>query len=73
MLLMALTNIYINSPAKKIISSGCHGQDSLGWKRWFAEEKAESADLPRECRELCLGYHRKLGMAGCGWGWVGDS
>ncbi|CAL1157217.1 unnamed protein product [Cladocopium goreaui] len=32
-------------------------QDSLGWKRWFAEEKAESADLPRECRELSS-FHR---------------
>ena len=25
---------------------------SLGWKRWFAEEKAEAADLPRSCRDL---------------------
>ncbi|CAJ1331852.1 unnamed protein product [Effrenium voratum] len=32
-------------------------QDSLGWKRWFAEERAESADLPRECRELSS-FHR---------------
>jgi len=27
-------------------------QDSLGWKRWFSEERAESADLPRSAREL---------------------
>merc|ERR1719281_57780 len=27
-------------------------QDSLGWKRWFSEEKAELADLPRCAREL---------------------
>ncbi|CAE7938343.1 GSP1 [Symbiodinium sp. KB8] len=32
-------------------------QDSLGWKRWFAEEKAEAADLPRACRELST-FHR---------------
>ncbi|CAK9027352.1 unnamed protein product [Durusdinium trenchii] len=32
-------------------------QDSLGWKRWFAEERAESSDLPRECRELSS-FHR---------------
>merc|ERR1719450_2033723 len=27
-------------------------QDSLGWKRWFQEEKAEQADLPRSARDL---------------------
>eukprot|EP00931_Biecheleriopsis_adriatica_P101533 TRINITY_DN7664_c0_g1_i1.p1 TRINITY_DN7664_c0_g1~~TRINITY_DN7664_c0_g1_i1.p1 ORF type:complete len:4295 (+),score=1011.97 TRINITY_DN7664_c0_g1_i1:399-12887(+) len=32
-------------------------QDSLGWKRWFAEERAEAADLPRACRELGS-FHR---------------
>jgi len=32
-------------------------QDSLGWKRWFAEEKAELADLPRSCRDLST-FHR---------------
>jgi len=32
-------------------------QDSLGWKRWFAEERAEAADLPRGCRELST-FHR---------------
>jgi len=32
-------------------------QDSLGWKRWFGEEKAEIADLPRSCRELST-FHR---------------
>jgi len=32
-------------------------QDSLGWKRWFAEEKAELADLPRSCRDLSA-FHR---------------
>jgi dynein heavy chain len=32
-------------------------QDSLGWKRWFGEEKAEIADLPRSCRDL-QAFHR---------------
>eukprot|EP00927_Polykrikos_kofoidii_P017168 TRINITY_DN17790_c1_g3_i1.p1 TRINITY_DN17790_c1_g3~~TRINITY_DN17790_c1_g3_i1.p1 ORF type:complete len:1649 (+),score=334.05 TRINITY_DN17790_c1_g3_i1:463-4947(+) len=32
-------------------------QDSLGWKRWFAEDRAEIADLPRCCRELGA-FHR---------------
>merc|ERR1719456_1025329 len=32
-------------------------QDSLGWKRWFGEEKAEIADLPRSCRDLQT-FHR---------------
>jgi dynein heavy chain len=32
-------------------------QDSLGWKRWFSEEKAEIADLPRCARDLGL-FHR---------------
>merc|ERR1719375_507588 len=27
-------------------------QDSLGWKRWFQEEKAETADLPRSFRDI---------------------
>jgi dynein heavy chain len=27
-------------------------QDSLGWKRWWQEEKAETADLPRSARDL---------------------
>mmetsp|Transcript_65335 Transcript_65335/g.188178 ORF Transcript_65335/g.188178 Transcript_65335/m.188178 type:complete len:973 (+) Transcript_65335:71-2989(+) len=27
-------------------------QDSLGWKRWYTEEKAEIADLPRSVRDL---------------------
>jgi dynein heavy chain len=26
--------------------------DSMGWRRWFSEEKAEGADLPRAVREL---------------------
>mmetsp|Transcript_80594 Transcript_80594/g.127208 ORF Transcript_80594/g.127208 Transcript_80594/m.127208 type:complete len:789 (-) Transcript_80594:308-2674(-) len=32
-------------------------QDSLGWKRWFQEEKAEIADLPRCARDLGI-FHR---------------
>lgn len=32
-------------------------QDSLGWRRWFAEDRAELADLPRSCRDLKL-FHR---------------
>jgi len=32
-------------------------QDSLGWKRWFGEDKAEIADLPRSCRSLQT-FHR---------------
>jgi len=32
-------------------------QDTLGWKRWFSEEKAEIADLPRCARDLSL-FHR---------------
>jgi len=32
-------------------------QDSLGWKRWFQEEKAEQADLPRSARDLSP-FHR---------------
>jgi len=32
-------------------------QDSLGWKRWFAEERAEVADLPRGCRDISM-FHR---------------
>lgn len=31
--------------------------DSLGWKRWFSEEKAEIADLPRSARDLTA-FHR---------------
>eukprot|EP00931_Biecheleriopsis_adriatica_P017411 TRINITY_DN1250_c0_g1_i8.p1 TRINITY_DN1250_c0_g1~~TRINITY_DN1250_c0_g1_i8.p1 ORF type:complete len:2173 (-),score=601.12 TRINITY_DN1250_c0_g1_i8:164-6553(-) len=27
-------------------------QDSMGWKRWFSEERAETADLPRSARDL---------------------
>mmetsp|Transcript_146756 Transcript_146756/g.471049 ORF Transcript_146756/g.471049 Transcript_146756/m.471049 type:complete len:4209 (+) Transcript_146756:103-12729(+) len=27
-------------------------QDGLGWKRWYTEEKAETADLPRSVRDL---------------------
>ncbi|CBZ52837.1 GA26239, related [Neospora caninum Liverpool] len=34
-------------------------QDSPSWKRWFAEEKAEAADLPRTFRGLSL-FHRIL-------------
>merc|ERR1719272_2831828 len=34
-------------------------QDSLGWKRWFCEEKAESADLPRSFRDLSS-FHRLM-------------
>ncbi|OXB71014.1 UNVERIFIED_CONTAM: hypothetical protein H355_008665 [Colinus virginianus] len=34
-------------------------QDSLSWKRWYAEEKAETADLPRTFRSLSL-FHRIL-------------
>jgi dynein heavy chain len=32
-------------------------QDTLGWKRWFSEEKAEIADLPRSARDLSV-FHR---------------
>jgi dynein heavy chain len=32
-------------------------QDTLGWKRWFSEEKAEIADLPRCARDLSV-FHR---------------
>jgi len=32
-------------------------QDTLGWKRWFSEEKAEIADLPRAARDLSV-FHR---------------
>lgn len=32
-------------------------QDSMGWKRWWGEEKAEAADLPRSGRDLSL-FHR---------------
>jgi len=32
-------------------------QDALGWKRWFSEEKAETADLPRSSRDLSS-FHR---------------
>jgi len=32
-------------------------QDSLGWKRFHGEERAETADLPRSCRELQT-FHR---------------
>jgi len=32
-------------------------QDALGWKRWFSEEKAEIADLPRAARDLTM-FHR---------------
>merc|ERR1719408_1104871 len=32
-------------------------QDSLGWKRWATEEKAEVADLPRAARDLSI-FHR---------------
>eukprot|EP00928_Gymnodinium_smaydae_P048229 TRINITY_DN3222_c2_g1_i2.p1 TRINITY_DN3222_c2_g1~~TRINITY_DN3222_c2_g1_i2.p1 ORF type:complete len:2601 (+),score=892.36 TRINITY_DN3222_c2_g1_i2:138-7940(+) len=32
-------------------------QDSLGWKRWFQEEKAEVADLPRSARDISS-FHR---------------
>jgi len=32
-------------------------QDSLSWKRWFTEEKAETADLPRSARDLS-NFHR---------------
>eukprot|EP00930_Biecheleria_cincta_P100463 TRINITY_DN920_c0_g1_i2.p1 TRINITY_DN920_c0_g1~~TRINITY_DN920_c0_g1_i2.p1 ORF type:complete len:4610 (-),score=1017.36 TRINITY_DN920_c0_g1_i2:106-13935(-) len=32
-------------------------QDSLGWKRWYSEEKAENADLPRSSRDLSP-FHR---------------
>jgi dynein heavy chain len=34
-------------------------QDSLGWKRWFSEERAESADLPRSFRDLSP-FHRLM-------------
>merc|ERR1719199_1127768 len=34
-------------------------QDSLGWKRWFQEEKAESADLPRSFRDISP-FHRLM-------------
>eukprot|EP00820_Chromera_velia_P017919 Cvel_27114.t1-p1 / transcript=Cvel_27114.t1 / gene=Cvel_27114 / organism=Chromera_velia_CCMP2878 / gene_product=Dynein alpha chain, flagellar outer arm, putative / transcript_product=Dynein alpha chain, flagellar outer arm, putative / location=Cvel_scaffold3327:4083-17851(-) / protein_length=1557 / sequence_SO=supercontig / SO=protein_coding / is_pseudo=false len=29
-------------------------QDVMGWKRWYSDEKAESADLPRAFRDLGL-------------------
>jgi len=32
-------------------------QDALGWKRWFAEERAETADLPRSARDISA-FHR---------------
>jgi len=32
-------------------------QDALGWKRWFSEEKAEIADLPRSVRDISF-FHR---------------
>eukprot|EP00929_Paragymnodinium_shiwhaense_P082767 TRINITY_DN4377_c2_g1_i1.p1 TRINITY_DN4377_c2_g1~~TRINITY_DN4377_c2_g1_i1.p1 ORF type:complete len:2551 (-),score=809.20 TRINITY_DN4377_c2_g1_i1:84-7481(-) len=32
-------------------------QDSLGWKRWYSENNAESADLPRCARDLSS-FHR---------------
>ena len=31
-------------------------QDSLGWKRWYSEEKAEIADLPRSFRDITPFY-----------------
>merc|ERR1719191_1864718 len=34
-------------------------QDSLGWKRWFKEEKAESADMPRSFRDISP-FHRLM-------------
>jgi len=34
-------------------------QDSLSWKRWYSEEKAESADLPRTFRDLSA-FHRLI-------------
>jgi len=34
-------------------------QDSLGWKRWYSEERAESADLPRSFRDLST-FHRLM-------------
>jgi len=34
-------------------------QDSLGWKRWYAEERAETADLPRSFRDLST-FHRVM-------------
>jgi dynein heavy chain len=35
-------------------------QDSLGWKRWFSEEKAEIADLPRSFRDISAFYRLML-------------
>merc|ERR1719421_1413560 len=35
-------------------------QDSLGWKRWFSEEKAEIADLPRSFRDITPFYRLML-------------
>jgi len=35
-------------------------QDSLGWKRWFSEEKAETADLPRSFRDISPFYRLML-------------
>jgi dynein heavy chain len=32
-------------------------QDALGWKRWYSEEKAELADLPRSVRDISF-FHR---------------
>jgi len=32
-------------------------QDALSWKRWFTEEKAETADLPRTARDIS-NFHR---------------
>jgi len=34
-------------------------QDSLQWKKWFNEEKAESADLPKAFKEVGK-FHRLL-------------
>jgi dynein heavy chain len=35
-------------------------QDSLGWKRWYSEEKAEIADLPRSFRDITPFYRLML-------------
>jgi len=33
--------------------------EALAWRKWYAEEKAESAELPRTFKDLGL-FHRML-------------
>jgi len=34
-------------------------QEALQWKKWYGEEKAESADLPKSFKEIST-FHRLL-------------